>query len=71
MPRVPTVFSVEQSDEHMVTTIATTFKPKDNFEDLQEAIRKLKSNDEKTSKVASGETETYTTLGELLHMHLK
>lgn len=64
--------SAEQSAEHTITTtIRTTSKPKDKFEDLQEAIRKLKANDEKTSKQASSETETFPTLGELLHMQAK
>lgn len=72
MPRVPTVVSAELSAENTIaTTIRTTFKPKDKFEDLQEAIRKLRANDEKTSKQASSETETFPTLGELLHMQLK
>lgn len=72
MPRVQTVLSVEQSGEqHTVTTARTTFKPKDKFEDLQEAIRKLKTNDEKTSKQASNELESFPTLGELLNMHIK
>ncbi|XP_055300424.1 extracellular serine/threonine protein CG31145-like isoform X2 [Sitodiplosis mosellana] len=71
MPRVQTVLSVEQSGEqHTVTTARTTFKPKDKFEDLKEAIRKLKTNDEKTSKQASSESETFPTLGELLNMHI-
>lgn len=64
------MLSVEQSAESTVTTtVRTTFKPTDKFDDLQEAIRKLKSNDEKTSKQASGETETFPTLAEILHLH--
>lgn len=72
MPRMQTVESVEQSGEqNSVTTARSTFKPKDKFEDLQKAIRKLKTNDEKTSKQASNELETFPTLGELLNMHIK
>lgn len=72
MPRMQTVVSVEQSGEqNSVTTARSTFKPKDKFEDLQEAIQKLKTNDEKTSKQASNELETFPTLGELLNMHIK
>lgn len=66
-----TVLSVDQSAEHTVTTIRTTFKPIDKFEDLQEAIRKVKSTDEKTSKQASSESEIFPSLGELLNMHPK
>lgn len=72
MPRVPTIVSAELSAEHTITTtIRTTFKPKDKFEDLQEAVRKLKSTDEKTSKQASSEYEMFPTLGELLHIQAK
>lgn len=66
--------SIEQSVENTIgtTTIRTTFKPKDKFEDLQEAIRKLKVTDDKSSKqTQSSETETYPSFGELLHMQLK
>lgn len=63
--------SIEQSAENTIatTTIRTTFKPKDKFEDLQEAIRKLKTTDEKSSK--SNEMETYPSFGELLQMQPK
>ncbi|XP_031624511.1 extracellular serine/threonine protein CG31145-like [Contarinia nasturtii] len=70
IPRMQTVVAVEQSGEHTVTTIRTTFKPMDKFEDLQEAVRKVKLNDEKTSKQASSERESFPSLGELLNMHL-
>lgn len=66
------MLSDEQSSEHTtVTTVRTTYKPKDKFEDLQEAIRKLNSIDEKTSKQASSEIESFQSLGDLLHMNLK
>lgn len=72
VPRVQTVLSAEQqSGEHTVTTTRTTYSPKDKYEDLQEAVRKLNSIDEKTSKQASAEAESFPSMGELLHMNLK
>lgn len=67
------VISVEQSIENVVTTTHETFKPKDQFEDLQDAIRKLKANDEKTSKQSSNEVmvDPYPSFAEMLHLKPK
>lgn len=65
------VLSIEQSVENTIATEGTTFKPKDKYDDLQEAIRKIKLSDEKASKQSSAEAEVFPSLGELLHMSPK
>lgn len=65
------VLSVEQSVENTIPTEGTTFKPKDLYDDLQEAIRKIKSSDDKASKQSSAEAEVFSSFGELLHMNPK
>lgn len=68
---MPRVLTVDQSVENTIATEGTTFKPKDKYDDLQEAIRKIKSSDDKTSKQSSAESEVFPSFGELLHMSPK
>lgn len=66
------VISVEQSIENTVATVRPSYKATDKYVDLQDAIRKLRSTEEKSTKItkqASGEVEEFPSLGELLHLH--
>lgn len=65
------VISIEQSIENVVTTTHETFKPKDKFVDIQEAIDKVKANDEKSSKQTSNEMDQFPSFAELLHLKPK
>lgn len=68
------VESVEQSIENTIPTVdvrrgKVLFHPTDKFEDLQNAIKKLKADEEKSSKQSSSEVDTFPSMGEILHMH--
>lgn len=65
------MISIEQSIENVDTTAHETFKPKDTFVDLQEAIDKVKANDEKNSKQSSMDVDQFPSFAELLHLKPK
>lgn len=67
--REASVVTVFQSGENTITTTPLpSFKRKDEFPDLVEAIQKMKTNEDKSTKQTSAEAESFPSIAELLHM---
>lgn len=67
--REASVVTVFQSSENSITTTPLPpFKRKDEFPELVEAIQKMRTSEDKSTKQTSAEAEVYPSMAELLHV---